>query len=42
VKLVNAELKTLSPVFTGSQVENVAHTGVKLPLGTQRYQPKWR
>jgi hypothetical protein len=41
LKRVNAELKTLSPVFTGSQVESVAHTGAKLPLGTQRYQPKW-
>ncbi len=41
LKRVNAELKTLSPVFTGSQVESVAHTGARLPLATHRYEPKW-
>jgi Beta-galactosidase len=41
VKQVNAELKALSPVFTGSQVESIGHTGAKFPPGTQRYQPKW-
>jgi hypothetical protein len=41
VKKVNAELKNLSPVFVGSSVEKIGHTGSRLPLGTQRYEPIW-
>lgn len=41
VKKVNAELKNLSPVFVGSRVDKIGHTGSRLPLGTQRYEPIW-
>jgi hypothetical protein len=32
-------LKNLSPVFVGSTVDSVGHTGSQLPSGTERYQP---
>ena len=39
VKQMNAEVQGLAPVFLGSQVVSVGHTGT-LPAGTQRYEPK--
>jgi len=36
IRLVNREIKDLSPVFLGAKVVSVAHTGNTLPVGTKR------
>jgi hypothetical protein len=36
IKLVNGEIKNLSPVFLGAKVISVAHTGAKIPIGTKQ------
>lgn len=39
VKQMNAEIRALSPVFLGSHVISLGHTGKNLPAGAMRYQP---
>jgi hypothetical protein len=39
VKKMNAEIRALSPVFLGSQVESLGHTGAHIPSGTTPYHP---
>jgi len=39
VKTVNAEIRNLSPLFSGARVVRVGHTGT-LPRGTHRYEPE--
>jgi hypothetical protein len=40
VKQVNAELRALSPIFVGSKVLWVRHTGKSIPQGTRRFEPE--
>ena len=35
IKLVNSEIKSLSPVFLGAKVISVGHTGKNIPIGTK-------
>ncbi len=37
IKIVNAEIRNLSPVFLGATVVSVAHTGSKIPAGTKPF-----
>lgn len=39
VKQMNAEIRALSPVFLGSHVVSLGHTGATLPAGTTPYHP---
>ena len=39
VKQMNAEIRALSPVFLGSKVVSLGHTGGSLPPGTQQFHP---
>ena len=39
VKQMNAEIRAISPVFLGSRVQSLGHTGATLPPGTTRYVP---
>lgn len=39
VKKMNAEIRALSPVFLGSHVESLGHTGAHIPAGTIPYHP---
>lgn len=36
IKLLNREIKNLSPVFLNAEVVSVGHTGVEIPTGTNR------
>lgn len=37
LKQMNAEIRDLSPVFLGSHVESIGHTGAHIPAGTTPY-----
>lgn len=39
VKQMNGEIRALSPVFFGSRVESIGHTGVHIPAGTTPFHP---
>lgn len=39
VKEMNAEIRALSPVFLGSRVESIGHTGATIPARTTAYHP---
>jgi hypothetical protein len=39
VKEMNAEIRGVAPIFLGSTVIGVGHTGIKVPAGTRAYQP---
>jgi len=39
-KAMNAEIRALSPVFSGARVLNVGHTGDPIPRGTKAYIPE--
>jgi hypothetical protein len=39
VKEMNAEIRALSPVFFGSRVESIGHTGAAIPAGATPYHP---
>jgi hypothetical protein len=38
IKTVNREIQSLSPVFLGSEVISISHTGAEIPIGTRRLQ----
>ena len=40
IQQISSEIKGLSPVFLGAQLESVSHTGAKIPRGTRRLNPK--
>ncbi len=40
VRELNAELQARAYVFVGAKVRSVRHTGIDIPLGTKRFDPK--